>query len=113
MWNKSPLLAFGLIMHRMWYQRFDHRRRKKVSTHNRPYIFLELTNSICAVCLKKVEAKLVLQDAHVYMLKNCLTHGREKVLISTDFEYYKLSRGFLKPGQIPLRFNTETKFGCP
>ena len=84
-----------------------------VAAKNRPYIFLELTNSVCAVCLKKIEAKLILQDQQVFMLKNCNEHGRQKVLISTDYEYYKLSRGFLKPGQIPLRFNTETRFGCP
>ena len=80
---------------------------------DRPYVFMELTNSVCAVCLKKVEAKIVLQDNRVFMLKNCAEHGHQKVLISTDFEYYRLARGFLKPGQLPLRFNTQTEFGCP
>jgi uncharacterized radical SAM superfamily Fe-S cluster-containing enzyme len=47
------------------------------------------------------------------MLKNCLEHGREKVLISTDVEYYKTCRNFLKAGQMPLRFNTQTELGCP
>jgi uncharacterized radical SAM superfamily Fe-S cluster-containing enzyme len=81
--------------------------------HERPYVFLELTNSVCAVCLKKVEAKIVLDGDCVFMLKHCLEHGHQKVLISTDYAYYRLSRGFLKPGQMPLRFNTRTEFGCP
>jgi uncharacterized radical SAM superfamily Fe-S cluster-containing enzyme len=79
----------------------------------RPWIFYELTNSLCSKCLRKVEAKIIFQDNNVYLLKNCLEHSIEKVLISTDIEYYKKSRSFLKPGQIPKRFNTLTERGCP
>jgi hypothetical protein len=79
----------------------------------RPYLFFELTNSLCSTCLAKVEAKIIFQDGYVFLKKHCLEHGAEKVLISTDIEYYKLARGFLKPGQLPLRFNTSTAFGCP
>jgi uncharacterized radical SAM superfamily Fe-S cluster-containing enzyme len=80
---------------------------------DRPYIFYELTNSLCTECLRKVEAKIVFGEGHVYMLKNCPVHGGQKVLISTDVDYYKLARSFLKPGQMPLTFNTPTRFGCP
>jgi uncharacterized radical SAM superfamily Fe-S cluster-containing enzyme len=80
---------------------------------DRPYVFSELTNSVCSTCLGKAEAKIIFQDSAVYMIKNCLEHGREKVLISTDIEYYKSARNFLKPGQMPLRFNTKTEHGCP
>jgi uncharacterized radical SAM superfamily Fe-S cluster-containing enzyme len=54
---------------------------------NRPYLFYELTNSICSTCLRKVEAKVIIENEKVYLLKNCLQHGREKVLISTDVAY--------------------------
>lgn len=84
-----------------------------MTVSERPYIFYELTNSICSRCLKRAEAKIVFQDERVYMLKNCLDHGLERVLISTDVDYYKTCRNFLKPGQIPLRFNTRTELGCP
>ena len=80
---------------------------------DRPYLFYELTNSLCATCLRKVEAKVVIQDDHVYLHKWCPEHRFEKVLISTDVEYYKLSRQTLKPGQMPRRFNTPIKYGCP
>lgn len=79
----------------------------------RPYIFFELTNSVCSKCLKKVEAKIAFQDSNVYLIKNCFEHKTEKVLVSTDIEYYKTCRSFLKPGQLPLRFNTKTELGCP
>jgi len=78
----------------------------------RPYIFFELTNSLCAECLRKVEAKVVIQDQRVYLLKQCSEHGAQKVLISTDVEYFKLTRRFLKPSQMPLKFNTPVRYGC-
>lgn len=79
----------------------------------RKYVYYELTNSICSKCLKKLEAKIVFQDNAVYMLKHCFEHGREKVLISTDIDYYIKCRHFLKPGDLPKKFNTRVKYGCP
>ncbi len=80
---------------------------------DRPYLFYELTNSLCSTCLRKVEAKVIIEDDHVYLHKWCPEHRFERVLISTDAEYYKLCRNFLKPGQMPLKFNTPIKYGCP
>jgi uncharacterized radical SAM superfamily Fe-S cluster-containing enzyme len=80
---------------------------------DRPYLFYELTNSLCSKCLRKVEAKVVIQNDQVYLHKWCPEHRLEKVLISTDAEYYKLSRQTLKPGQMPLKFQTPIKYGCP
>ena len=80
---------------------------------DRPYLFYELTNSLCSQCLRRVEAKVILQDGCVYLLKHCPEHKFEKVLISTDIDYYKLTRNYLKPGQMPLQFNTPIKYGCP
>lgn len=80
---------------------------------DRPYIFYELTNSLCNECLTVLEAKIIFQDNCVYLHKNCAEHGFQKVLISTDITYYRQCRDFLKPGQMPLRFNTKTELGCP
>jgi uncharacterized radical SAM superfamily Fe-S cluster-containing enzyme len=80
---------------------------------DRPYLYADLTLSLCSRCLTRVDAKVVYQDSNVYLLKTCPEHGFEKVLISTDVEYYKRSRATLKPGQLPAKFNTQTRFGCP
>jgi uncharacterized radical SAM superfamily Fe-S cluster-containing enzyme len=80
---------------------------------DRPYLYAELTNSLCSQCLRKVEAKVVIQDANVYLDKRCPEHGRERVLISTDVDYWRQTRRFLKPGQMPRRFNTPIEHGCP
>lgn len=79
----------------------------------RPYLFYELTNSICSKCMRKVEAKVIIEDNKVYLLKMCRLHGREKVLIASDAEYYKRCREFLKPAEMPMRWNTPIRYGCP
>ena len=80
---------------------------------NRPYLFYELTNSICSTCLRKVEAKVIIQDNNVYLHKHCFHHGPEKVLISTDVDYYKRCREYIKPSEMPQVWNTPIKYGCP
>ena len=84
-----------------------------IEAHERPYIFYDLTNSLCSQCLRKVEAKIVIQNDCVYLHKQCPVHKLEKVLISTDAAYYQQCRQFLKPGQLPRRFNTAIERGCP
>jgi len=79
----------------------------------RPYLYYDYTISLCSSCLRRVDAKVIFEDENVYLLKQCPEHGREKVLIATDIEYYKKCRNFLKPGDIPKKFNTPTHFGCP
>src|ERR1700759_1074641 len=80
---------------------------------DRPYLYAELTNSLCSHCLRKIEAKVIIQDDAVYLDKRCPEHGRERVLISTDVDYWHQTRRFLKPGQMPRTFNTPIVHGCP
>ena len=47
------------------------------------------------------------------MLKHCPEHGRSKVLIADDAEYYRRIRNYNKPSETPHRFNTKTHYGCP
>ncbi|HRG74910.1 MAG TPA: radical SAM protein [Leptospiraceae bacterium] len=77
------------------------------------YTYYDYTISLCSTCLKRISAKIIFEDEKVFMLKTCSTHGEERVLIATDIEYYKRCRNFLKPGESPLKFNTETLYGCP
>jgi len=79
----------------------------------RPYTYYDFTLSLCSRCLHRVDTKIVFQDGNVYMLKNCPDHGREKVLIATDIDYYRNCRNYAKQSEMPLRFNTQTHFGCP
>jgi len=85
-----------------------------MSEHLRPYLFYDVAISICSTCFTKVEAKIVFQDGKVLMLKHCPEHGNERVLIADDVEYYRRCREvFLKTSQMPIKFNTPVKWGCP
>lgn len=79
----------------------------------RDYLFYGLTNSLCSQCLTKVEAKIIFRDDCVYLVKHCPIHGREEVLVADDIDYYKLTQTMIKPGDMPLKFNTPIERGCP
>ncbi len=79
----------------------------------RNYTYYDFTLSLCPECLRRIDAKIVFEEGNVYMLKNCPDHGFSKVIIATDIEYYKRIRNYNKPGEIPLKFNTKTHYGCP
>ena len=80
----------------------------------RPYQFYDTTVSICATCLRRVDAKIVFQDGGVWMLKRCPEHGAERVLIADDIDYYKRAREiFVKTPEQVTRYNTPVRYGCP
>jgi uncharacterized radical SAM superfamily Fe-S cluster-containing enzyme len=80
----------------------------------RPYLFYDTAVSLCTVCLRRVEAKLVIQDDRVWMYKWCPEHGTAKVLIASDSAYWRAGREiYIKPPEMPLRFNTPMAYGCP
>jgi uncharacterized radical SAM superfamily Fe-S cluster-containing enzyme len=82
--------------------------------HVRPYLFYDVAISICSTCFRRVDAKIVFQDDRVYMLKRCPEHGHERVLVADDVDYYRRCREvFIKPPEMPARYNTPVKWGCP
>lgn len=85
-----------------------------MADRQRPYLFYDIAISICSTCFRRVDAKIVFQDGAVYMLKRCPSHGQERVLIADDIPYYRRCREvFLKPPEMPNRFNTPVLWGCP
>ncbi len=80
----------------------------------RPYLFYDIAISICSTCYRKVEGKIVFEDGKVLLLKRCPQHGNERVLIADDVDYYRRCREvFIKPPEMPYRYNTPVKWGCP
>lgn len=84
-----------------------------MSNKARPYIFYGQTQSLCEECLTVVPAKILFQHGNVYYQKRCTEHGVQKTLISTDIDYYKRCKEYLKPGDMPEAFQTEINQGCP
>jgi len=80
----------------------------------RPYQFYDTAISICSKCFRRVDAKIVFQDGAVWMLKHCVDHGRERVLLADDIDYYRRAREvFVKTPEQVQRYNTPTRYGCP
>lgn len=81
--------------------------------HDRSYIYHNFTNSLCPKCLKVVQAKIILQNNKVYMLKTCPEHGAMRTLLSSDAAYYLSQSQYNKPGTLPRHFQTPVEKGCP
>jgi len=80
----------------------------------RPYLYYDIAQALCSKCLRKVDAKILFQEGKVYLDKRCPQHGRERVLIADDIDYYKRCREvFLKPPEQPNFTQTAIKYGCP
>jgi len=85
-----------------------------MSRKNRPWLFYDTTASVCATCLRQVEAKIIIKGEDVYLEKWCPAHGFERTLICDDAEYYRLCREvYVKHPEMPERFNTKMTHGCP
>jgi len=85
-----------------------------VSDRVREYLFYDSAVSICATCFRRVEAKIVFEAGRVLLLKECPEHGRERVLVADDVDYYRRCREvFLKPPEQPEHYNTPVRWGCP
>jgi 7,8-dihydro-6-hydroxymethylpterin dimethyltransferase len=80
----------------------------------RPYMFYDVAITICSVCFRKLEGKIVFENDSVFLLKRCPEHGAERVLIADDVDYYRRCREvFIKKPEMPLVYNTPVKWGCP
>ena len=77
------------------------------------YSFYAQTTSLCETCLKLTPAKILIEGDNVYYLKRCPEHGAQKTLVSTDAAYFKSCKDYLKPGDMPLKFQSRTHYGCP
>ena len=85
-----------------------------MAARTRPYLFYDVALTICSTCYRKLEGKIVFEDGKVLLLKHCPEHGRERVLIADDVDYYRRCREvFIKPPEMPVRYNTPVKWGCP
>jgi len=81
---------------------------------NRPYLYYDHVVSLCDHCLRRIEGKQVIQDDQVWLYKWCPQHGASKVLLATDATFWRLGREtYIKPPEMPARFNTEMSWGCP
>lgn len=78
----------------------------------RPYVFHASTTSLCATCLARVPAKVVLEDGAAWLLKRCPEHGDERALLEDDAAWYLRRTAWDKPGTVHVP-QTAIDRGCP
>lgn len=81
--------------------------------NNRDYIYYDHTISLCNVCHRQINAKIIFENGNVFITKKCKEHGFQKVLIADDIPYYKQIRNYNKASEYPISPHTETHYGCP
>nr|MBI9046856.1 radical SAM protein [Anaerolineaceae bacterium] len=64
---------------------------------NKPGEIIDYIESLCPLCLKVVESKIVVQDQAVYLKKICPDHGPDTVYIWPDADHYNWMRNFRLP----------------
>src|ERR687892_1586675 len=83
----------------------------KRATHDS--VFLEQTRSICPRCRQLVEAEVHARDGKVFLRKRCPQHGEFEALVYGDAQRYVEIQRYNKPGERPLRLQTDVAEGCP
>ncbi len=81
--------------------------------HEAAHVYYSMTKSLCAVCKRSVDAKIVFRGDEVWLDKLCPEHGRQEVLVSSSVEWYVDCLAFVSPALPPTRVHKEISAGCP
>lgn len=79
----------------------------------RDYTFYELTQSMCRVCRKIVDAQILFRDNKVYLRSLCPEHGPSEALIAASTEWYLKVINSIQATDHPANHSREISKGCP
>lgn len=74
--------------------------------------YLSATRSLCNVCQKVIDGRIVADGQGVFILKRCPEHGSFRELLEEDAAWHLLKAGYDKPGTASSR-QTGYNQGCP
>lgn len=70
--------------------------------------------TICPICLKKIDGIKYQKDNNIYLKKECPEHGIFNILIYDDVNHYiQMESSFNVNRKKPKKFVTDFKYGCP
>ncbi len=75
--------------------------------------FSEKTESICPVCLKKIDGTIRESKVGLLMEKSCPVHGDFKATIGTDLQSYRQLCSSTRKVTHPLEYESTSEHGCP
>lgn len=79
---------------------------------NNEYTFYQATRSLCDICLKQVDAKIIIENDSVFVRKFCDIHGLQQHILEEDAQYHLKKVLFDKPST-QHACETEVSQGCP
>lgn len=79
---------------------------------NRDYTYYSYTKTLCNVCQKPIDGKIVYNDKGVFIVKTCSDHGQFIELLEEDTSYHLQKALYDKPGT-KTKPDTAVKNGCP
>lgn len=70
------------------------------------------TESLCPICLEKIEAFKVKEGDNIYMVKDCEKHGKFKTIIWRGSPKYEKWKRPKTPAYPPITYTSVSR-GCP
>src|SRR5262245_347325 len=77
------------------------------------HIYYSMTKSLCGVCKRAVDAKIVFRNDRVFFDKFCPEHGKQLVLVASSVEWYLDCLSFVAPHRPPRQTRRPVAEGCP
>jgi uncharacterized radical SAM superfamily Fe-S cluster-containing enzyme len=79
-----------------------------------PHLYYSMTKSLCGVCKRSVDAKVLFRDGKVWFDKFCPEHGHQECAVASSVEWYLDALSFVAPNKPPKRISTKVSDqGCP
>jgi 7,8-dihydro-6-hydroxymethylpterin dimethyltransferase len=79
-----------------------------------PHLYYSMTKSLCGVCKRSVDAKVLFRDGTVWFDKFCPEHGHQECAVASSVEWYLDALSFVAPNKPPKRISTKVSDqGCP
>jgi uncharacterized radical SAM superfamily Fe-S cluster-containing enzyme len=79
-----------------------------------PHLYYSMTKSLCGVCKRSVDAKVLFRDGIVWFDKFCPEHGHQECAVASSVEWYLDALSFFSPNRPPKRISTPVSdAGCP
>lgn len=79
-----------------------------------PHLYYSMTKSLCGVCKRSVDAKVLFRDGKVWFDKFCPEHGHQECAVASSVEWYLDALSFVAPNTPPKRISTKVSDqGCP
>ncbi len=78
-----------------------------------PHVYYSMTRSLCAMCKRSVDAKILFRDGAVWFDKFCPEHGHQECLVASSVDWYLDALSFLAPSIPPGGELAPVVHGCP